>query len=70
MPKLNASALKFIILLGFVSLCADATYEGARSITGAYLGGLGLLLDNQNYQFYQVSENFYEIRGIRVSLAK
>lgn len=41
MPKLNASALKFIILLGFVSLCADATYEGARSITGAYLGALG-----------------------------
>lgn len=34
-------ALKFVILLGFVSLCADATYEGARSITGAYLGVLG-----------------------------
>ncbi len=41
MPKLNSSALKFIVLLGFVSLCADATYEGARSITGAYLGALG-----------------------------
>lgn len=41
MPKRNASALKFVILLGFVSLCADATYEGARSITGAYLGALG-----------------------------
>jgi len=37
----NNSAVKFIILLGFVSLCADATYEGARSITGAYLGVLG-----------------------------
>ncbi|MBD2092388.1 MFS transporter [Microcoleus sp. FACHB-1515] len=34
-------ALRFIVLLGFVSLCADATYEGARSITGAYLGALG-----------------------------
>lgn len=34
-------ALKFVILLGIVSLCADATYEGARSITGAYLGVLG-----------------------------
>ncbi|BAY63556.1 major facilitator superfamily MFS_1 (plasmid) [Nostoc linckia NIES-25] len=34
-------AFKFVILLGFVSLCADATYEGARSITGAYLGVLG-----------------------------
>ncbi|HIK45446.1 MAG TPA: MFS transporter [Leptolyngbyaceae cyanobacterium M65_K2018_010] len=35
------SALRFVILLGVVSLCADATYEGARSITGAYLGSLG-----------------------------
>ncbi|KAB8319616.1 MFS transporter [Tolypothrix campylonemoides VB511288] len=35
------AALKFVILLGIVSLCADATYEGARSITGAYLGVLG-----------------------------
>jgi MFS family permease len=35
------AALSFVILLGFVSLCADATYEGARSITGTYLGILG-----------------------------
>jgi len=35
------AALNFVILLGIVSLCADATYEGARSITGAYLGVLG-----------------------------
>jgi hypothetical protein len=35
------SALWFVILLGVVSLCADATYEGSRSITGAYLGSLG-----------------------------
>ncbi len=35
------SALWFVICLGMVSLCADATYEGARSITGAYLGSLG-----------------------------
>ncbi len=35
------AALKFVILLGIVSLCADATYEGARSITGAFLGVLG-----------------------------
>ena len=40
MPQ-TKTALKFIILLGIVSLCADATYEGARSITGAYLGFLG-----------------------------
>jgi hypothetical protein len=37
----SPSALKFVILLGIVSLCADMTYEGARSITGAYLGALG-----------------------------
>ncbi|AUT04388.1 MFS transporter [Nostoc sp. CENA543] len=40
MPQ-KAAALRFVILLGFVSLCADATYEGARSITGAYLEVLG-----------------------------
>ncbi|GAB1545525.1 hypothetical protein NUACC21_82010 [Scytonema sp. NUACC21] len=40
MPQ-KIAALKFVILLSFVSLCADATYEGARSITGAYLGFLG-----------------------------
>jgi MFS family permease len=37
----KTAALKFVVLLGFVSLCADATYEGARSITGAYLQVLG-----------------------------
>lgn len=37
----NTQALRFIVLLGVVSLCADATYEGARSITGAFLGSLG-----------------------------
>ena len=37
----QTSALKFVIFLGIVSLCADMTYEGARSITGAYLGVLG-----------------------------
>lgn len=37
----KGSALKFVILLGVVSLCADATYEGARSLTGVYLGVLG-----------------------------
>jgi MFS family permease len=35
------TALKFVILLGVVSLFADATYEGARSIAGAYLAVLG-----------------------------
>lgn len=35
------NAWKFIILLGLVSLFADMTYEGARSITGPYLAILG-----------------------------
>lgn len=34
-------AWKFIILLGVVSLFADMTYEGARSITGPFLALLG-----------------------------
>jgi hypothetical protein len=34
-------ALRFVILLGVTSLFADMTYEGARSITGPYLGFLG-----------------------------
>jgi predicted MFS family arabinose efflux permease len=50
---------RFVILLGLVSLFSDATYEGARSITGQYLeilgasafavgfiGGLGEILGN------------------------
>jgi len=34
-------ALRFVILIGIVSLFADLTYEGARSINGAFLAGLG-----------------------------
>src|SRR4029079_10620667 len=34
-------AITFIILIGLVSLFADMTYEGARSITGQYLAILG-----------------------------
>lgn len=34
-------ALRFVILLGIVSLFADVTYEGARSITGPFLAVLG-----------------------------
>lgn len=37
----KGAALKFVILLGVVSLFADMTYEGARSITGPYLALLG-----------------------------
>jgi MFS family permease len=35
------SAIQFVVLLGIVSLFADMTYEGARSITGPYLAFLG-----------------------------
>jgi len=34
-------AVKFVVLLGIVSLFADMTYEGARSITGPYLASFG-----------------------------
>src|SRR5437667_9969676 len=36
------SAILFIVFLGIVSLFGDLTYEGARSITGPFLGALGL----------------------------
>jgi MFS family permease len=38
---LKRTALKFVVLLGVVSLFADMTYEGARSVTGPYLAILG-----------------------------
>lgn len=46
MQRITASvsketALKFVLLLGVVSLLADMTYEGARSVTGPYLAVLG-----------------------------
>ena len=37
----KSTALKFVVLIGVVSLFADMTYEGARSITGPYLAVLG-----------------------------
>lgn len=40
MPNSSLS-FRFILILGFVSLCSDITYEGARSILGPYLGFLG-----------------------------
>jgi len=36
----KAAAWKFIILVGVVSLFSDMTYEGARSISGPFLGSL------------------------------
>jgi MFS family permease len=37
----KTKALRFVVLMGAVSLFADMTYEGARSVTGPFLGSLG-----------------------------
>lgn len=37
----KSKALRFVVLLGAVSLFSDMTYEGARSVTGPFLGILG-----------------------------
>jgi predicted MFS family arabinose efflux permease len=34
-------AFRFVVVIGIVNLFADLTYEGARSITGPFLGSLG-----------------------------
>jgi MFS family permease len=39
--SIKRKALQFIVIMGIVSLFADMTYEGARSITGPYLALLG-----------------------------
>lgn len=39
LPK--STAIKFVVIIGIVSLFADMTYEGARSIFGPYLSLLG-----------------------------
>ncbi|MBM3321508.1 MAG: MFS transporter [Candidatus Eisenbacteria bacterium] len=41
MPGDRTHALRFVVLLGFVSLFADMTYEAARSINGPFLAILG-----------------------------
>lgn len=39
--RIAKSAFRFVFTLGIVSLLADITYEGARSIIGPFLGSLG-----------------------------
>ena len=39
--SIRLHALRFVLLLGLVSLLADMTYEAARSVTGPYLAILG-----------------------------
>jgi len=40
-PRPGSTALRFVLLVGVMSLFADMAYEGARSITGPYLSLLG-----------------------------
>src|SRR4029077_9983182 len=40
-PAERATALRFIVCLGIVSLFADMTYEGSYSIIGPFLKDLG-----------------------------
>lgn len=39
--KTSSRSMLFVVLLGMVSLWADTTYEGARSITGPFLATMG-----------------------------
>src|SRR5205823_818752 len=41
MPDKRKRALRFVLLVGAMSLFADFTYEGARGIAGPFLGALG-----------------------------
>jgi MFS family permease len=38
---LATSAFRFVLIIGLVNLFADMTYEGARGVTGPFLGSLG-----------------------------
>lgn len=40
-PSVARLAFRFVLVIGVVNLFADLTYEGARSISGAFLGSLG-----------------------------
>ena len=37
----SQAALSFVVLFGIANLFADTSYEGARSVTGPFLGTLG-----------------------------
>lgn len=40
-PPVQTKAFRFVLMIGIVSLFADMTYEGSRSIVGPYLADLG-----------------------------
>lgn len=60
----NNAAVKFVILLGVVSLFSDMTYEGARSITGPFLSVLGA-----NATIVGIVAGFGELIGYALRLA-
>src|SRR5438105_29594 len=37
----GSTAFRFVLVLGIANFFADMTYEGARSVTGPFLGTLG-----------------------------
>src|ERR1043166_6626669 len=37
----SRSALQFVLIIGIANFFADFTYEGARAISGPFLGSLG-----------------------------
>src|SRR5437016_14636466 len=37
----SSVALRFVLIIGIANFFADMTYEGARGVTGAFLGALG-----------------------------
>jgi MFS family permease len=41
MARAASAAFRFVLVMGIVNLFADMTYEGAGSIDGPFLGGLG-----------------------------
>ena len=40
-PLPASIAFRFVLIIGVANLFADMTYEGARSVTGPFLGTLG-----------------------------
>src|SRR3982751_4415667 len=41
MSNRRSRALRFVLLVGAIDLCADFTYEGARGVAGPFLAALG-----------------------------
>ena len=42
--SIKKQAIRFLVLLGVISLLSDFTHEGARSIYGPFLGLIGAVL--------------------------